>query len=72
MLMIYLTIATLFTYPSFIYLLVGCFGAGGLSERSLSIRRIEERFAYIPRPPDPTNSSAICGIYWVWLLLLLL
>ncbi|MFS7983886.1 putative armadillo-like helical protein [Helianthus anomalus] len=30
---------------------------------------IEARFAYIPPSPDPTNSSAICGIYWIRLLL---
>ncbi|MFS7946956.1 hypothetical protein Hanom_Chr06g00542401 [Helianthus anomalus] len=37
---------------------------------SLSIW-IEVRFAYIPASPDRTNSFAICGTYWVLLLLLL-
>ncbi|MFS8015150.1 hypothetical protein Hanom_Chr15g01352971 [Helianthus anomalus] len=32
---------------------------------------IEVRSVYIPPSPDPISSFAICGIYWVWLLLLL-
>ncbi|MFS7970297.1 hypothetical protein Hanom_Chr09g00819361 [Helianthus anomalus] len=32
---------------------------------------IGARPVYIPPSPDPIRSSAICGIYWVWLLLLL-
>ncbi|MFS7958089.1 hypothetical protein Hanom_Chr07g00674081 [Helianthus anomalus] len=33
---------------------------------------IEARSVYIPPFPDPMSSFAICGIYWVWLLLLYL
>ncbi|MFS7914978.1 hypothetical protein Hanom_Chr02g00159871 [Helianthus anomalus] len=38
-----------------------------LESASLSIW-IEVRFVYIPPSPDPTNSFAICGTYWVLLL----
>ncbi|MFS7953202.1 putative HD domain-containing protein [Helianthus anomalus] len=42
-----------------------------LEAASLSLG-IEARFVYISPSPDPISSFAICGIYWVWLLLLLL
>ncbi|MFS7906402.1 hypothetical protein Hanom_Chr01g00058771 [Helianthus anomalus] len=40
-----------------------------LEAASLSLW-IEARSVYIPPSQDPINSFAICGIYWVWLLLL--
>ncbi|MFS7982394.1 hypothetical protein Hanom_Chr10g00962381 [Helianthus anomalus] len=39
-----------------------------LEAASLSLG-IEARSVYIPPSPDPINSFAICGIYWVRLLL---
>ncbi|MFS7901840.1 hypothetical protein Hanom_Chr01g00004341 [Helianthus anomalus] len=42
-----------------------------LEAASLSLG-IEARSVYIPPSPDPISSFAIYGIYWVWLLLLLL
>ncbi|MFS8024983.1 hypothetical protein Hanom_Chr16g01469681 [Helianthus anomalus] len=39
-----------------------------LEAASLSLG-IEARSVYIPTSPDPISSSAICGIYWGWLLL---
>ncbi|KAJ0598990.1 hypothetical protein HanHA89_Chr04g0171781 [Helianthus annuus] len=42
-----------------------------LKAASLSLG-IEARFVYIPPSPDPISSSAIFGIYWVWLLFLLI
>ncbi|MFS7909966.1 hypothetical protein Hanom_Chr02g00100761 [Helianthus anomalus] len=42
-----------------------------LEATSLSLG-IEARYVYIPPSPDPISSFAICGIYWVWLLLFLL
>ncbi|MFS7933792.1 hypothetical protein Hanom_Chr04g00383991 [Helianthus anomalus] len=30
---------------------------------------IEARYVYIPPSTNPISSFAICGIYWIWLLL---
>ncbi|KAM0000535.1 putative NADH:ubiquinone reductase (H(+)-translocating) [Helianthus debilis subsp. tardiflorus] len=35
-------------------------------------RYFEVRFAYIPPSQDPTDSYAICGIYRVWLLFIVI
>ncbi|KAJ0527605.1 hypothetical protein HanHA300_Chr09g0335811 [Helianthus annuus] len=50
----------------FVCCLVVCFELGVTASLSSGMG---VRFAYIPPSPDPTNSFAICGIYWVWLLL---
>ncbi|MFS7967656.1 hypothetical protein Hanom_Chr09g00788281 [Helianthus anomalus] len=42
-----------------------------LEAASLSLW-IEARSVYIPPSPDPISSFAICGIYWVWLLFIII
>ncbi|MFS7947540.1 hypothetical protein Hanom_Chr06g00549481 [Helianthus anomalus] len=61
----------------FIYSLTWCIGMRFVLELRVSLEAaslslgIEARSVYIPPSPDPISSFAICGIYWVWLLLLL-
>ncbi|MFS7974755.1 hypothetical protein Hanom_Chr10g00872431 [Helianthus anomalus] len=62
----------------FLYSLTCCVGLLFVFEPRVSLEAaslslgIEARPVYIPPSPDPISSSAICGTYWVWLLLLLL
>ncbi|MFS8022723.1 hypothetical protein Hanom_Chr16g01442851 [Helianthus anomalus] len=70
---------TSFLYSLFFYILgldvlVCCsfWSRGSLLEASSLSLGIEARSVYIPPSRDPMSSFAICGIYWVWLLLLYL
>ncbi|MFS8002981.1 hypothetical protein Hanom_Chr13g01208501 [Helianthus anomalus] len=60
----------------FLYSLTWCVGMLFILEPRVSLEaaslslRIEARSVYIQPSPDPISSFAICGIYWVWLLLL--
>ncbi|MFS7957872.1 hypothetical protein Hanom_Chr07g00671481 [Helianthus anomalus] len=60
----------------FLHSLTWCVGLLFVFEPSVSLEVaslslwIEARSVYISPSPDPISSLAICGIYWVWLLLL--
>ncbi|MFS7972960.1 hypothetical protein Hanom_Chr09g00850961 [Helianthus anomalus] len=59
----------------FLYSLTWCVSMLFVFEPMVSLKAvslslgIEAKSVYIPPSPDPISSVAICGIYWVWLLL---